>query len=84
VVGGNPWKPAEIHRIELYSAHIEELYLAISRDLVRDWDLPTPQAPQICRGTRWLISACSASSKAEGFMRLPIRNGKTAGLYDGF
>jgi hypothetical protein len=35
------------------------------------WDLPTPQAPQICKGTRWPISACSASKSAE----ISFRNG---------
>jgi hypothetical protein len=43
------------------------------------WDLPTPQAPQMCRGTRWPISACSASKSAEGFMEFPFEMGEGGG-----
>jgi hypothetical protein len=41
--------------------------------------LPTPQAPQMCGGTRWPISGRSASKSAEGFMGFPfrMRNGWT-------
>jgi len=52
-------------------------------------DLPTPHAPQICKGTRSVISAWSASKSSEGFMDGPLecllearRDGNTPSLKD--
>src|SRR5271156_899704 len=35
-------------------------------------DLPTPQAPQMWRGTRSVMSAWSASKSSEGFIGFPL------------
>src|ERR1700740_2937820 len=35
-------------------------------------DFPTPHAPQICKGTRSVMSAWSASKSSEGFMDCPL------------
>jgi len=48
-------------------------------DAMRPLRIATPQAPQMCRGTRWPISAWSASNNAEGFMDFLSERGKDSG-----
>ena len=77
LVRGDPRQTAEIDRIELHRADIEELAsCGLAATWATIWDLPTPHAPQICRGTRSADQRMQRFQQSGGFHRITFRNGE--------